>query len=102
MTLSQLCNARRRNQCVIWLSSKIQTWDWMTNEKYTKERGIPDHDFSATVDGRSYHGDTLEEAVKNVRNPTPTEKAAELRAQAQKNLDEAAALEAAQPEVPHV
>ena len=82
-------------------TSKIQTWDWMTNE-VTRQREVPDHNFSVTVDGRSYHGDTLEEAVKNVRNPTPTEKAAELRAQAQKNLDEAAALEAAQPEVPHV
>ena len=82
-------------------TSKIQTWDWMTNE-VTRQREVPDHNFSVTVDGRSYHGDTLEEAVKNVRNPTPTEKAAELRAQAQRNLEEAALLEAAQPEVAHV
>ena len=82
-------------------TSKIQTWDWMTNE-VTRQREVPDHNFSVTVDGRSYHGDTLEEAVKNVRNPTPTEKAAELRAQAQRNLEEAALLEAVQPEVPHV
>ena len=83
-------------------TSKIQTWDWMTNETPTKERGIPDHDFSVTVDGRSYHGGTLEEAVASVRMLTRAERAAELRAQAQKNLDEAAALEAAQPEVAHV
>jgi len=78
-------------------TSKIQTWDWMTNQFSTRERDVPDHNFSVTVDGRSYHGDTLEEAVAAVRMPTPAERAAALRAQAQKNLDEAAALEAAQP-----
>ena len=34
MTLSQLCNARRRNQCVIWLSGRHMPTAFLCNMKF--------------------------------------------------------------------
>ena len=70
---------------------EILVWDWLARRTYAPD--VIEHNISVDVDGQTYRGETIAEAVENVTAKTPAEVAAVKRAAAQKLLAEAEALE---------